>query len=87
MQRLLAAFIAASALGLAACDSTETGGGGDPVDPTPENKAGVPSKEFEPDDIERAEEASDAVKEYCSGAVSEAQRVGCESHVDETDIP
>lgn len=48
---------------------------------------GSESTEFEPDDIERAEEASDAVKDYCAGAKSEAQRVGCESHVTEEDIP
>jgi hypothetical protein len=57
------------------------------VDPTPEKLNGRPSHEFEQDDIDRAEDASDAVREYCSGAVSEAQRVGCESHVDESDIP
>ena len=57
------------------------------VDRTPEKLDGTPSYEFEQDDIDRAEDASDAVKEYCSGAVSEAQRIGCESHVDESDIP
>ena len=62
-------------------------GCGDTVDATPEKLDGTPSREFEPDDIERAEDASDAVREYCAGAVSEAQRVGCESHVTEEDIP
>jgi hypothetical protein len=57
------------------------------VDPTPEDKNGVPSHAFEQDDIDRANNASDAVKAYCSGAVSEAQYVGCLSHVDESDIP
>ncbi len=57
------------------------------VDPTPEKLHGTPSMEFEADDIERARTASDAVAEYCAGAVSEAQRVGCLSHVDESDIP
>lgn len=57
------------------------------VDPTPERIDGSESTEFEPDDIERAEEASDAVKDYCAGAKSEAQRIGCESHVTEEDIP
>ena len=63
-------------------------GCGEPaVDPTPEKLDGSSSYEFEPDDIEAAEGASDAVKDYCAGAVSEAQRVGCESHVTEDDIP
>ncbi len=57
------------------------------VDPTPERVDGSSSHEFERDDIDRANGASDAVKEYCSGAVSEAQRVGCEAHVTEDDIP
>jgi hypothetical protein len=60
-------------------------GGG--VDPTPERIDGTPSHEFEQDDLDRAEGATDAVKEYCADAVSEAQRVGCESHVTEDDIP
>lgn len=63
------------------------GCGNTPVDPTPEKLDGTPSSEFEQDDIDRAEGASDAVKEYCAGAVSEAQQVGCESHVTESDIP
>lgn len=57
------------------------------VDPTPQKLDGTSSYEFEADDIERAENASDAVAEYCSGAVSEAQEIGCLSHVDESDIP
>jgi hypothetical protein len=63
------------------------GCGSSGVDPTPENKNGVPSHAFEQGDIDRANNASDAVKEYCSDAVSEAQYVGCISHVDESDIP
>ena len=57
------------------------------VDSTPEKLDGADSYEFEPADIERANDASDAVQEYCSGAVSEAQEVGCLSHVDEDDLP
>lgn len=72
---------AAVTIGLGACDSDSD------IDPTPEKLDGTESTEFEPDDIERAENASDAVEEYCSGAVSEAQRVGCLSHVDESQIP
>jgi hypothetical protein len=64
-----------------------SGCGNDDVDPTPEKIDGAPSYEFEQDDIEAAEEATDAVKEYCANAVSEAQRVGCEAHVTEGDIP
>lgn len=55
--------------------------------PTPEKLDGTPSHEFEQDDIDRAEGASDAVKEYCAGAVSEAQRVGCEAHVTDDELP
>jgi hypothetical protein len=72
-------LIAALALAFGSC--------GESYDPTPEKIDGTESYEFEPDDIERAEEASDAVKDYCSGAVSEAQRIGCESHVTEEDLP
>jgi len=53
----------------------------------PEKLDGTPSSEFEKADIDRANEASDKVKQYCAGAVSEAQRVGCESHVTEEEIP
>ena len=63
------------------------GCGGEAIDPTPEKRDGTPSYEFESGDIEKAENASDAVKEYCAGAASEAQRVGCLSHVDEDEIP
>lgn len=56
------------------------------VDPTPERLNGSSSTEFEQEDIDHANAASDAVKNYCSGAVSEAQYVGCVSHVDESDI-
>lgn len=57
------------------------------VDPKPEKLDGSSSSEFEQDDLDRANNASDAVREYCSGAASEAQEVGCLSHVDESDIP
>ena len=62
-------------------------GCGSGVDPTPEKVDGTPSHEFEQDDLDRAEGASDAVKDYCADAVSEAQRLGCESHVTEDEIP
>ena len=71
---------------LGACDElSSTGDGG--IDPTPERLDGSSSQEFEPDDIARAEAASDEIQAYCDGAVSEAQRVGCLSHVDESDVP
>ncbi len=71
------------ALAFAGCGASSDG----ELDRTPEKLDGTPSHEFEQDDIDRAEGASDAVKEYCAGAVSEAQRLGCESHVTEEDIP
>jgi hypothetical protein len=68
---------------LSGCGSTSTSG----IDSTPEKLDGTESHEFEPEDIEAAAEASDAVKEYCAGAVSEAQRLGCESHVTDDELP
>jgi hypothetical protein len=83
--RWLAGAVLVCALALGAC--ADTGGGGGGVDPTPERLDGSSSQEFEADDIARANSASEAVKDYCSGAVSEAQEVGCLSHVDEREIP
>jgi len=57
------------------------------INPTPEKKNGEPSQEFEPSDIERAEEAEQSVREYCEGAASEAQEVGCLSHVNPNEVP
>jgi hypothetical protein len=80
--RIFVALIAiAAALALLGCGDNAG------VDPTPERKDGPSSYEFEPDDIARANQASEAVREYCSGAVSEAQEVGCLSHVDESEVP
>jgi hypothetical protein len=62
-------------------------GSGADVDSTPEKLDGTESHEFEPDDLERAAGASDAVKAYCADAVSEAQRLGCEAHVTDEDLP
>ena len=70
----------------AGCDTSD-GGGNRQLDPTPEKLDGSPSQEFESDDIERAENASPQVQAYCDVAVSEAQRVGCLSHVDESEVP
>jgi outer membrane PBP1 activator LpoA protein len=68
-----------AALAFAGCSGTQ--------DPTPEKLDGTPSYEFEQEDLDAAASASDRVKEYCAGAVSEAQRLGCESHVTDADLP
>ncbi len=57
------------------------------VDPTPTKLDGSSSDQFEQADIDQADSASPKVQAYCAGAVSEAQRVGCLSHVTEEDIP
>jgi ABC-type uncharacterized transport system auxiliary subunit len=62
-------------------------GCGSEQDPTPERLDGSDSYEFEQEDLDAAESASDDVKEYCADAVSEAQRLGCESHVTDEDLP
>jgi hypothetical protein len=72
------------AFAIAGCGSGE---GASELDPTPEKIDGTPSLQFEQEDLEAAEGASDAVKEYCADAASEAQRLGCESHVTEDEIP
>lgn len=79
----IAATIVAVTVG--GCGSTT--GEGSHINSTPIKKNGEPSYEFEPEDIERAEEAPQAVQEYCEGAVSEAQEVGCLSHVEESEVP
>jgi hypothetical protein len=62
----------------------ENGGG---INSTPIKQNGEASHEFEPDDIERAEHAPPSVRAYCAGAVSEAQEVGCLSHVGAGEVP
>jgi hypothetical protein len=56
------------------------------VDASPTKLDGTESHEFEREDLDAAAGASDAVKAYCADAVSEAQRLGCESHVTDADI-
>ncbi len=68
---------------LPACGATAGSG----VDSTPQKLDGTESQEFEQEDLDAAAGASDGVKEYCADAVSEAQRLGCESHVTDSDIP
>jgi hypothetical protein len=70
-------------IALAGCGGSADGR----LDPTPEKLDGSSSREFEQDDLDRAEGASDAVTKYCADAVSEAQRIGCESHVTDEDLP
>jgi hypothetical protein len=86
--RRVLALIGACAL-LVGCGETgsDGGAGGGGVDPTPERLDGSSSREFEASDIARANKASPEVQAYCEGATSEAQEVGCLSHVDESDIP
>jgi hypothetical protein len=79
--------VVAAALSLGACDEYGTTADERGVDPTPEKLDGSSSQEFEAEDIGRANSASQAGRDYCSGAVSEAQEVGCLSHADESDIP
>lgn len=81
MQRTLTLLSVVLALCTAGCSS------GSSDDQGPRKLDGSRSQEFERDDLERADEASDAVKDYCAGAVSEAQRLGCESHVTDADLP
>jgi hypothetical protein len=74
---LLIAIATALSLLAAGCGDDEN-----EVDPTPENQSGAPSSEFETEDINRAENADRLVEAYCTGgSASEAQQVGCLSHV------
>ena len=84
-RRYLRITIVLATLWIAGCGSGDSSTSG--VDSTPEKKDGTPSYEFEQEDLDAAAGASDAVKEYCAGAVSEAQRLGCESYVTEDEIP
>ena len=86
MRGLLTICLAALVLAGCAEESSESDNN-QGVDPTPERLDGSSSREFEDEDIERANNASQAVQDYCGGIESEAQRVGCLSHVDESDIP
>jgi hypothetical protein len=81
--RLRRLALALTVAAFAGCGSSPTSD----IDTTPTKLDGTESHEFERDDIEAASEASDAVKEYCAGAASEAQRLGCESHVTDQDLP
>lgn len=65
---------------------TLTGCGDSGLDPTPEKKSGAASREFEKQDLERARNADRLVELYCEGVESEAQRLGCLSHVTPSDV-
>jgi len=73
MWLIIGLVLLAGALG--ACGTTSTSDGGDQINPTPVKENGERSYKFEPEDIERAEGAS------------EAQEVGSLSHVDESEVP
>lgn len=68
------AFAVAIALATMGADGCNTSGGGGSggLDATPEKLDGSSSREFEADDIARAEKPVKPVQDYCSGAVSEA---------------
>ena len=72
---------------MTACFLGGAGCGDSELDRTPEKLDGSSSQEFEAEDIEHAENASEAVQEYCGDIASEAQRIGCLSHVDESEVP
>jgi hypothetical protein len=82
LKRSLAVIVAA--LAVSGCGADGSSG---VDDPTPTKLDGTESHEFEQEDLDAAAGASDAVKEYCADAVSEAQRLGCESHVTDADVP
>jgi hypothetical protein len=81
LTRSLTAVVVALALGGCGSDGASS------LDSTPTKLDGTESHEFEQDDLDRAAEASDAVKDYCADTASEAQRLGCESHVTDADLP
>jgi hypothetical protein len=89
LRRLIPIAIVLLLVSITACGEIEgeSASSGSSIDSTPEKMDGSSSYEFEAEDIERAESASPEVQEYCAGASSEAQEVGCLSHVEANDIP
>jgi hypothetical protein len=83
----LAAVVIAAGFGACGEEAEEPGNEGGHIDSTPLKENGESSHEFEEEDIERAEAAPQSVREYCEGAVSEAQEVGCLSHVEASEVP
>lgn len=80
-------FAVCKRLSLALIVFAFAGCGGSAIDSTPEKLDGTESHEFEREDLDQADKASPAVKAYCADSVSEAQRLGCESHVTDADLP
>jgi hypothetical protein len=89
MRLCLTLAVVVMAIGFSACGEVAGGSGNESghVNSTPLKENGEPSREFEEEDIERAEAAPQSVREYCEGAVSEAQEVGCLSHVEASEVP
>lgn len=85
IRRVLSVALLVGLLGATGCSSDSPDSDG--ARPGPLKVDGSRSDQFEADDFEAADDASDAVKYYCSGAVSEAQRLGCEANVTDGDIP
>lgn len=52
----------------------------------PQKLDGTYSYEFEPQDVTAAQEATNLVKLYCGGITSEAQRLGCLSHITQSQV-
>ncbi len=77
--------ICAIAVGLAVVAGC--GGPSDSAGVHPLKKDGTRSQAFEQGDVDTAAGASQAVKDYCGGAGSDAQRLGCEAHVTDADLP
>jgi len=66
----------------AGCGADGAGG----LDSTPQRFDGTESHEIEQEDVDAAAGASDAVRDYCADSVSEAQRLGCESHITDDEV-
>lgn len=84
LKRYLVGVALAVALAAGCGETSSSEGGG--LDPTPERQDGSESLEFEPEDLDVAENAGRLVELYCDGAGSEARVVGCLSHVTEGDV-
>lgn len=80
---LLSVGAACVALAAGACGGPEP----EPLDPGALKKDGTRSQEFASEHLDRAEQASEAVRKYCSGAVSESQDLGCLSYLTDDDLP
>lgn len=93
---VLAAGFVLVALMLTGCGASAEDGGRDfqgpadeapAINPTPEKENGEPSYEFEPSDIERAEEAEQSVRNTAKAQFQKRKEVGCLSHVQPNEVP